>query len=150
MSPMPKPRTSITQAEHAGVYRCNADDSREAIAAAHAERFTTAAMELGGADKATVLDAFASALRFPDWFGGNWDGLADCLTDLSWLEAPGYLLVLRPAPAIAARLGEEDFATLIGILQEAAEFWRDEGRPFCALFEDATSPAFESIPDAIQ
>jgi len=150
MSPMPRPQRSVTQAEHAGVYRCNADESREAIAAAHEQRFTTAAMELGSADKATVLDAFASALRFPDWFGANWDGLADCLSDLSWLEAPGYLLVLRPAPDIAARLGDEDFATLVDVLRDAADYWRDEGRPFCALFEDSTSLMTESIPDAIQ
>ena len=32
-----------------------------------------------GADKATSLSAFADALAFPDWFGGNLDALADSL-----------------------------------------------------------------------
>jgi hypothetical protein len=32
-------------------------------------------------------------LAFPAWFGHNWDALADCLTDLSWLPAAGYVLI---------------------------------------------------------
>ena len=30
----------------------------------------------GGDDKAGVLDAFATGLELPDWFGHNWDALA--------------------------------------------------------------------------
>ncbi|WP_446686701.1 barstar family protein [Pseudofulvimonas gallinarii] len=26
----------------------------------------------------------AAVFRFPEWFGDNWDALADCLADLSW------------------------------------------------------------------
>ncbi len=141
---MPTPRSSVTDPALAGVYRCTADESRNALAAAHELRFTTAAMELGSADKGTILDGFASALRFPDWFGANWDALADCLTDLSWLDAPGYLIVLRPAPDIATRLGAE-FETLVGVLQEAADFWREEERSFCVLFESG-HPPLASIP----
>ncbi len=146
MSPIPTPSSCVTDPANAGVYRASADESRTALAAAYAQRFTTAAMELGGADKATVLDAFASALRFPEWFGSNWDGLADCLMDLSWIEAPGYLLVLRPEPDIATHLGEE-FQTLVEILEEAADFWKEQGRPFCVLFEYGRPP-MESLPAA--
>ncbi|WP_341647529.1 barstar family protein [Thauera humireducens] len=50
-------------------------------------------------DKAGLLRRFAEAFRFPDWFGHNWDALADCLTDLSWLPAPAYRVVLcNPRP----------------------------------------------------
>ena len=32
--------------------------------------------------KKDFLAQVAGALQFPDWFGGNWDALNDCLTDL--------------------------------------------------------------------
>lgn len=34
------------------------------------------------ADRAATLDAFALALRFPDYFGRNLDALLDCLREL--------------------------------------------------------------------
>jgi RNAse (barnase) inhibitor barstar len=37
----------------------------------------------GVADKAGLMDRCADALGLPDWFGRNWDALADSLTDLS-------------------------------------------------------------------
>ncbi len=51
----------------------------------------------GCRDKADFLRRTAAALAFPDWFGHNWDALADCLTDMSWLPADGYLVVLERA-----------------------------------------------------
>ncbi|MYS08545.1 hypothetical protein GTW71_19345 [Streptomyces sp. SID6041] len=36
----------------------------------------------GVTDKAGLMDRCAAALALPDWFGRNWDALADCLTDL--------------------------------------------------------------------
>ena len=45
-------------------------------------------------DKRDLLDRFAAALRFPSWFGYNWDAMHDCLTDLSWLPASAYRVVL--------------------------------------------------------
>ena len=35
----------------------------------------------GGDDKAGVLDAFATDLELPDWFGRNWDALVDAGAD---------------------------------------------------------------------
>ncbi|MCL2658290.1 MAG: barstar family protein [Betaproteobacteria bacterium] len=146
MNAIPRQTSSVTDPAHAGVYRCKSSESQAALDAAHALRFTTASMELATANKGIVLESFASALRFPEWFGANWDALADCLMDLSWLDAPGYLIVLRSAPDIAARLGK-DYATLIGVLEDAADFWRDEGRPFCILFENGHAP-LKALPKA--
>ncbi|MER5967406.1 barstar family protein [Streptomyces sp. NPDC002057] len=36
----------------------------------------------GVTDKAALMDRCAAVLDLPDWFGRNWDALADCLTDL--------------------------------------------------------------------
>ena len=79
-----------------------------------------------------VFEAFAHALGFPAWFGRNWDALEDCLCDLSWLEAAGYVLLLERHEALAG----EELGTLREVLAAAAEFWAGEGKPFLALFID--------------
>jgi RNAse (barnase) inhibitor barstar len=81
-------------------------------------------------DKENLLRAIAAALRFPDWFGRNWDALEDCLTDLSWLPADGYVLVFEQA-----RPGDE-FGVLVDVLRSSAAHWAGRGKPFFALFVD--------------
>ena len=82
------------------------------------------------ADKAQLLKNIAAALHFPDWFGHNWDALEDCLTDLSWRDAPGYVLLIEsPRPG-------DDLGVLVDILRSSAEFWAGRGKPFFALFVD--------------
>ena len=38
-------------------------------------------------DKKDLLRQIAADLKFPDYFGFNWDALDECLADLSWLKA---------------------------------------------------------------
>ena len=57
-------------------------------------------LDLGGvADKAGLMDRAARALALPDWFGRNWDALADSLGDHTvWPEDAverGLLIVVR-------------------------------------------------------
>ena len=49
------------------------------------------------------MERIAQALEFPQWFGGNWDALEDCLTDLSWSKAAGHVLLFEGAGGLAAR-----------------------------------------------
>ncbi|MFF4802125.1 barstar family protein [Streptomyces sp. NPDC001351] len=52
----------------------------------------------GVTDKAGLMDRCVSVLKFPDWFGRNWDALVDSLSDISvWPEeaADGLLVVVR-------------------------------------------------------
>jgi RNAse (barnase) inhibitor barstar len=44
-------------------------------------------------DMARLFDACAAGLRFPSWFGRDWDALRHCLADLSWLPAKGHVLL---------------------------------------------------------
>lgn len=85
-------------------------------------------------DKASLLECFASALAFPDWFGRNWDALSDCLTDLSWLPAQHYRIELAQPQGLRTA-APEALATALEILGEAAEFWAGEG----VVFEFALS-----------
>lgn len=115
---------------HAGVYHQPRGATEELVRAAGANGFACFRVDLDGvADKDQLLATVAAAMEFPDWFGHNWDALLDCLTDLSWRPADGYLLLLERCDGIHGR-AEEDFVTLMNVLAQAAVDWRDQGRPF--------------------
>jgi hypothetical protein len=92
--------------------------------------------------KHALLSACARGFKFPASFGGNWDALADCLQDLSWLTEPGTVLLLR-GDADFAVAAPEEHAMLLEILGATAEYWQPRGRVFIALSEgNAGLPAF--------
>src|SRR3546814_16035845 len=73
-------------------------------------------------------------MRISDWSSDvcSSDLLADCLGDLSWWPAEGYLLLLDHAGA--RRAAETDqFTTLLEILDAAARTWSAQRVPFWAL-----------------
>ncbi len=83
--------------------------------------------------KAAILRAFAQELRFPDWFGDNWDALQDALCDLSWLpDDRGIVLRVDGTDAVRATAPNE-LATLVEVLRSAARYWEAEERPFLVL-----------------
>lgn len=128
----------------AGVFRCSADQASVLLRQAEAQRYLTASIDLPPqVTPATLFEGFASALRFPDWFGANWDALSDCLTDLSWLDESGYLITLH-GYSDAFSGGNNDSETLQSVLEDVCAYWQDEGVPFGVLIEDgpAALPAF--------
>jgi RNAse (barnase) inhibitor barstar len=84
-------------------------------------------------DKSQFLRSVAETLQFPDYFGSNWDALGDCLTDMSWNDSAGYIIVYDH-PHILADNSPEDFRTLVLIFQESARFWSEEGIVFVVVF----------------
>lgn len=81
-------------------------------------------------------DLFAvvgSAMQFPDYFGSNWDALDECLGDMEWLPADSYCLVLRDA---AKGWSQAPYALgcFVTAWLEAAEYWKENGKPFHLLF----------------
>jgi len=85
--------------------------------------------------KHALLSACARGFFFPSGFGGNWDALADCLQDLSWLTEPGTVALLR-GDADFAVAAPDEHAMLLEILGASAEYWQTRGRVFIALSED--------------
>jgi hypothetical protein len=119
----------LSDASRSGVYRApRADAILESVrgSAIRAVRISLS----GISEKQALLAQIARALEFPEWFGGNWDALEDCLTDLSWLQGAGHVLLFEDA----AQLAPDDRGVLADILASAAAYWGERGRPFFAVF----------------
>ncbi|MFE9254842.1 barstar family protein [Streptomyces sp. NPDC006879] len=111
-----------------------------ALAAARAAGWTTAVLDLAGvADKTAFMRRSSVALHLPDWFGHNWDALADCLRDPSWLPADGgrVLAVCSWLPYAKARPAEWDVVQ--EVLDAAVDFWRGTRTPLVVVVADSGS-----------
>ena len=71
---------------------------------------------------AGLLTECARALDFPDYFGHNWDALEECLADLEWLPAKGYILLITDAGCVLPD-DEGEYETFLEILRDAGEAW---------------------------
>ncbi len=86
-----------------------------------------------------LFNEFARALAFPDYFGHNWDALEECLADLEWLPAKGYILLITDSHTVLPD-DEEEYETLLEVLDDAGEAWSKghtaDGRraPFHVVF----------------
>ncbi len=130
-----------------GLYRVTPAGRRRAdLVAQRARRrgfaeFTLDLAETGS--KAAFLRTAATAMAFPDYFGGNWDAFYDCVTDLGWRPAPGYLVRVRNTGMLSRRAAPV-LAEALDIMAEAAQYWRGEGVAFVVLVDDPGMPAFGS------
>jgi hypothetical protein len=119
----------LSDPSRSGVYRVARPD--EVLDAANGSRLHVARIALSGArDKPALLATVSRTLRFPAWFGANWDALEDCLTDLSWTDASGYVLLLEGWSSLPAA----ELAQFREVLQSAASHWSARNRPFFAVF----------------
>lgn len=133
-------RAMLADPSMCGVYAVPGDADVDYLEVARSLDFAGAAIDFTGCTgKDDALARIAAALRFPDWFGGNWDALADSLADLSWLPAPGYVLLLehidawREADPLA-------FETLSNILDDASSRCAADRVPFWALLPTNGAP----------
>ena len=122
----------LSDASKSGVYRARKVD--DILDAARGSAIKVARIGLADAsDKAELMERIAHALEFPQWFGGNWDALEDCLTDLSWLKADGHVLLFEDA----GRMPADESGVLADILASSAAYWAERQRPFFAVFVGA-------------
>jgi hypothetical protein len=104
------------------IYRLDSDVAPEELAAMLQEQ-DGELFYLDGAemtDKAQLMQEFAAVLNFPDYFGGNWDALRDCLGDVSWLDEDATHCVL-----LFDRWEKCTSPDLIDILQDAIAGWTE-------------------------
>jgi len=135
--------------DKAGVYS-SGPDTRLIVEAAQAAGLALWRVDIGPVhDQQGFTDLVAKALAFPQWFGGNWDAFEDCLGDLSWHPAPGYVLLLEHGKHFGAG-HKQEFLTAIEVLDGVAEFWQGQGKPFWAIVSgpEGWNPGLPPLPAA--
>lgn len=123
-------RDILTRVEHAGVYHMPLDGEAGLIEGAQQNGYEVFRIDLSVArDKQTMLSAIGTAMAFPEWFGRNWDALLDCLADLGWRPAAGYVVILEHCDGIHG-MAEADFVQTLQVFEAAADEWREQGIAF--------------------
>lgn len=88
-------------------------------------------VEVSGRQARTKEAFFADAsraLRFPSYFGENWDAFEECLRDLDWLPARAYVMAVTDADRLLEEDAEER-RTFVAIVESAAADWALRGPP---------------------
>jgi len=127
--------TLLPKSKRAGVYR-SAIAASEIVAAAKTAGLQVYKIDLARArGKSGLFEALSKALKFPAHFGKNWDALNDCLTDLTWVDGRGWVLILAHGRPFAAKHPAE-FDIALDLFNGVAAWWQEDGKPFWVLVQD--------------
>lgn len=85
-------------------------------------------------DKQTFINSLAKAAEFPDYAQANWDSLEECLRDLEWCPASGYVIFYQGTEPFQTA-APDDWQTALEILSSAVEFWQRTNTPMYVFLE---------------
>lgn len=135
---MSKIKAVLSQAHAPGVYRFRSRVApatfRRALEKAGWRLFYLDGREIH--DKASFLQAVATAMEFPAYFRPNWDAFEECVNDLSWAPAQGYVILFDHAGRFELS-APRDWATAMDIFEDAVASWRSAGTPMYVLVRGA-------------
>ncbi len=93
-------------------------------------------------NKAQLLKELSAGLKFPDYFGENWDALDECLNDFHWVENSEIVIIHSSVPNISS--GE--LKTYLEILSSAVKNWSiAPTRKLTVIFSDNDTHAITKI-----
>ncbi len=83
------------------------------------------------------FNEFSAAFQFPDYFGENWDALEECLYDLEWLPAKGYVVFVLNTGDVLKEEPSRQFEIFTEVLSEVASQWSraENPKPFHVLLQ---------------
>ncbi|GGB29051.1 barstar family protein [Mucilaginibacter rubeus] len=104
------------------------------------DEFIACLPEIDGEDE--LLKELSAVLKFPGYFGHNWNAVYDCLCDFHWIEKKGVVLVHNIMPMLT----EEKLKAYIEVLHDATKSWGiDEAHYFKVIFSVKSMPFLEYI-----
>jgi hypothetical protein len=69
------------------------------------------------------FDECAAALQFPWYFGENWNAFDECITDLEWLPADTYVLLIMDGSHLLEAETPQNLSLLFTALESAGREW---------------------------
>lgn len=93
-------------------------------------------------DGPSFIDECAKVMDFPDYFGRNWNALDECITDLEWCQAKGYVLLYDGVDAFA-QADPNQWAYALDTLRSAADYWRKTDTPMLVLLTGTVSAVID-------
>lgn len=94
--------------------------------------FSLNGMEIKSKDE--LLRQLSQVMKFPDYFGSNWDALEECLNDLSWLSAKGYAIQFTNADNFINN-SLSDFRIFAQIVESVSKRWKVDKIGFTLIVE---------------
>lgn len=91
------------------------------------------------AKKEQLLNHVATALHFPGHFGHNWDALEECLVDMEWADADGFVIFYDHIDGLMAAHPDQ-FETFVEICRDAVASWKEDGTAMVVLLSGAKAP----------
>lgn len=131
---------SILESHKAGVWFLPGNgDARAVQSAAKKARYTYVHIDGSKIErKEQLLNALATALRLPKSFGHNWDALEECLNDLEG-DGEGYVIYYDHIDGLLGAHPDQ-FETLVEILRDAVESWKEDDEALVVLFSGTKAP----------
>jgi len=92
--------------------------------------------------KNQLLNELCKKLKFPDYFGFNWDALNDCLNDFIWFKENRIVLIHSAFPILSSK----DTQIYLEILFDAINSWTEnDDHLFDVVFPEQDQDMIESI-----
>ena len=80
----------------------------------------------GISSEGQLFNELNNKIKFPDYFGFNWNAVYDCLRDFHWIKQKKIVLIHDELP----KLNQEILSTYLRVLAAAVQDWQAEDKHY--------------------